>query len=220
MSNDPSIFCFTEDDDLESLLARNREWADRLAGEKPGLFPALAGHQYPPILWIGCSDSRVPETSVLDLLPGEVFVHRNIANVLPYDDLSSLAVIQYGVEMLKVKHIIICGHTACGGVNAAMSNRRLGLIDHWLRHIRDVRAQHLEELEAIEDPKDRAKRLVELNIIAQVHSVKRMPNVQEAMAERGLEVHGVLYDVACGHAHVMDIPEDPAAEVYALASPK
>lgn len=216
MSSDPAIFRFTSTDNVETLLDRNRTWAQRLSALRPALFPALGNKQEPQILWIGCSDSRVPETSILDLLPGEVFVHRNIANVLPSDDLSSLSVIQYAVEVLKVKHIIVCGHYGCGGVMAALGNKKLGLIDNWLRYIRDVRAKHREELNAISEPQKRCNRLVELNVIAQVHHVLRLANVQEAIEERGVQVHGFVYDVGTGYAEVLDVPSDPDAEAYGI----
>lgn len=216
MSNDPSIFRFSESDDIETLLARNRAWAQRLSALRPGLFPALAESQSPQILWIGCSDSRVPETSLLDLLPGEVFVHRNIANVLPYGDLSSQSVIQYAVEHLKVKHIIVCGHHGCGGVMAALSDKKLGLIDSWLRNIRDVRAKHKVELDAIDNSQERCSRLVELNVIAQIHHLKRMANVQEAIEERGVQVHGLVYGVGTGYAEILEIPRDPDAESHGI----
>lgn len=216
MSNDPNVFRFSSSDDIETLLRRNKSWAQRLSALQPALFPSLADAQHPQILWIGCSDSRVPETSVLDLLPGEVFVHRNIANVLPYDDLSSLSVIQYAVEVLQVKHIIVCGHYGCGGVKAALGNKKLGLIDNWLRHIRDVRAKHREELNAIADPQKQCNRLVELNVIAQVHCVKRLDNVQEAIQKRGVRVHGLVYDVGTGCAEILQVPRDADAEIYGV----
>ncbi|KAF8477504.1 carbonic anhydrase [Kalaharituber pfeilii] len=216
MSNDPSVFRFSPQDDIEALLDRNKTWAQRLSALRPALFPSLANGQHPQILWIGCSDSRVPETSLLDLLPGEVFVHRNIANVLPYDDLSSLSVIQYAVEVLKVQHIIVCGHYACGGVMAALGSKKLGLIDNWLRHIRDVRAKHKDELNAITDPQERCNRLVKLNVIEQIHHVKRLANVQEAMTERGVKVHGLVYDVGSGYVELLKVPADPQEEVYTI----
>ncbi|KAF8419705.1 carbonic anhydrase [Tirmania nivea] len=216
MSNDPSVSHFPEAKEIETLLARNRAWAQRLSALRPGLFPSLAESQHPQILWIGCSDSRVPETSVLDLLPGEVFVHRNIANVLPYCDLSSLSVIQYAVEHLQVRHIIVCGHYGCGGVMAALKDEKLGLIDHWIRHIRDVRAKHKEELDAIPDFHDRCNRLVQLNVIAQVHHLKRMANVQEAIEKRAIQVHGLVYCVGTGCAEIIKIPRDSGAESYGI----
>lgn len=216
MSNDPSIFRFSESHSIETLLNRNRVWAEQLSALKPGLFPALADSQSPQILWIGCSDSRVPETSLLDLLPGEVFVHRNIANVLPYGDLSSLSVIQYAVEHLKVKHIIVCGHHGCGGVMAALQDKKLGLLDSWISNIRDVRAKHKAELDAIDDIQKRWNRLVELNVIAQVHHLKRMEIVQEAVEERGVQVYGLVYGVGTGHAELLEIPRDPDAESHGI----
>ncbi|RPB19406.1 carbonic anhydrase [Terfezia boudieri ATCC MYA-4762] len=213
MSNDPSVFCFSESENIETLLARNRAWAQRLSTDRPGLFPALAESQHPQILWIGCSDSRVPETSLLDLLPGEVFVHRNIANVLPNGDLSSLSVIQYALEHLGVRHIIVCGHHGCGGVLAALGDKKLGLIDNWIKNIRDVRAKHKAELDAIDNPQKQCSRLVELNVIAQVHNLKRMANVQKAI-ERGVQVHGLVYGVGTGCAEILEIPRDPDAELY------
>ncbi|KAI5841521.1 carbonic anhydrase [Morchella snyderi] len=214
MSNDPSIFRFTDGDTIDSLIHRNKEWSQRLSALRPALFPALANAQHPQILWIGCSDSRVPETTVLDLLPGEVFVHRNIANILPTGDLSSLSVIQYAVEVLQVKHIIVCGHYGCGGVMAALGNKRYGLIDHWLQNLRDIRVANKEELAAISDPVKRVERLVELNVVAGVNSIKRNESVIEAMEERGLEVHGFVYDIAHGTCGVLEVPADPNTDVY------
>jgi len=216
MSNDPTIFRFAEGDSIESLIARNRDWSQRLSALRPGLFPTLANGQQPQILWIGCSDSRIPETSLLDLLPGEVFVHRNIANLVPTGDLSSLSVIQYAVKVLQVKHIIVCGHTACGGVTAALTQNKHGLVDAWLQNIRDVRAAHKVELSKIADTAKRIERLVELNVIAQVNAVRRNENVADAIEERGLQVHGFVYDVGTGLAKVLDLPNDPHTDIYAL----
>lgn len=211
MSNDhvtPSLF------DIETLVDRNRDWAKRLSAAQPKLFRSLAGTQSPQILWIGCSDSRAPETSLLDLLPGDVFVHRNIANVLPYGDMSSLSVIQYAVEHLKVRHIIVCGHYNCGGVKAALSDNKLdGILDNWIRYIRDVRARHKAELGAIEDADKRLSRLIELNVITQVYHLKRLAIVRKAI-KQGLQVHGLVYGVGTGHAEILEVPEDPDAEYY------
>ncbi|KAA8911029.1 carbonic anhydrase [Sphaerosporella brunnea] len=202
-------------DVISTLLERNREWAARTAQTNPALFPSLAKGQSPQILWYGCSDSRVPETTVLDLQPGEVFVHRNIANVLPATDLSSLSVLQYAVEVLQVQHIIVCGHYSCGGVNAALGQKKLGLIDSWLRHVREVRAKYEKELEGLTQ-KQQSDRLVEFNVIEQVRSVLKNANVQEAMEERGLEVHGWVFDVACGKCHVLEFPEDSERHVFTI----
>ncbi|KAI5777489.1 carbonic anhydrase [Geopyxis carbonaria] len=197
------------------LLPRNQAWASTTASTNPALFPALAAGQSPQILWLGCSDSRVPETTVLGLQPGDVFVHRNIANLLPSSDLSSLAVLQFAVEVLCVKHIIVCGHYGCGGVNAALANKKLGLIDNWLRGIREVRAANADELKAL-GPKEASNRLVELNVQEQVRSVLKNANVQEAIEERGLEVHGWVYDIANGCLKDLDVGADPKADAFAL----
>ncbi|EWC44230.1 carbonic anhydrase [Drechslerella stenobrocha 248] len=207
---------FTHEDPIEALLTRNEHWSSHISQKYPELFPSLASTQKPQILWFGCSDSRVPETTILNLLPGEVFVHRNIANCLPPNDLSSLSVLQYAVEVLQVKHIIVCGHYGCGGVAAACSQKKLGLIDVWLKNIRDVRSRHLKELEAIEDPEQRIRRLVELNTKAQVHSVLHNSNVIDAIRERGLKVHGFVYDVANGKIRRLEVPDDHAMGVFDL----
>ncbi|EPS40810.1 hypothetical protein H072_5305 [Dactylellina haptotyla CBS 200.50] len=207
---------FTSEDPIEALLQRNEHWSSSVTKKYPELFPSLASTQKPQIMWFGCSDSRVPETTILNLLPGEVFVHRNIANCLPTNDLSSLSVLQYAVEVLKVKHIIVCGHYGCGGVAAACGQKKLGLIDVWLKNIRDVRARHMEELEAIKDPESRIRRLVELHTKAQVHNVLHNANVIEAMRERDLKVHGFVYDVANGKIRKLQVPDDYATEIYDL----
>jgi len=218
MSNDAVTCHFPPSTDIHTLLDRNREWAQRLRDRYPDLFPSIEGKQRPQILWLGCSDSRVPETNLLDLLPGEVFVHRNIANVLPYGDISSLSVIQFAVEHLKVQHIIVCGHYFCGGVAAALEDNQLGLgfVDSWLSHVRDVRAKHIAELNAIPDIQQRRNRLVELNVITQVQRLKRLSNVQEAIKDRGVEVHGLVYHVGSGHAHLLDVPRDEDAVAHGV----
>jgi len=146
----------------------------------------------------------VPETSLLDLLPGELFVHRNIANVLPDGDLSSLSVIQYAVEVLKVQHIIVCGHYGCGGVKAALEGKKLGLIDRWLKYIQVVQSKHKKELDAIEDFQQRCNRLVELNVIAQVQYLKRLANVKHAIGSHNLQVHALVYNLGTGHLHLLE----------------
>lgn len=207
---------FTVEDPIEALLARNQHWSSHISQKYPELFPSLASTQKPQILWFGCSDSRVPETTILNLLPGEVFVHRNIANCLPPNDLSSLSVLQYAVEVLQVKHIIVCGHYGCGGIAAACSQKRLGLIDVWLKNIRDVRARNIKELMAIDDEEARIRRLVELNTVAQVHSVLHNANVIDAMRDRGMKVHGFVYDVANGKIRRLEVPDDHATEIFDL----
>ncbi|KAK9466923.1 carbonic anhydrase [Lipomyces arxii] len=200
-------------DMLNKLLDQNKQWADKMDKAHPDLFERNGKGQQPEVLWIGCSDSRAGEGCV-DCLPGTVFVHRNIANMLPYGDLSSLSVVQFAVEVLRVEQIIICGHYDCGGVVATMGNKRLGLMDNWLKHLRDVRARHKDELYSLETLKERCNRLVELNIIAQVHNVKRMAPVVDALAEGRIEVAGVLYDVGTGLLRTLEIPADSNEEDY------
>jgi len=184
---------------LHDLLERNRRWAERMRARDPGFFARLAGQQTPKLLWIGCADSRVPANQVIDLDPGEVFVHRNVAGLVVHSDLNGLAVLQFAVEVLEVEHVIVCGHYGCGGVRAALADRQHGLIDNWLRHIRDVRAVHAAELEALADPEAQERRLCELNVGAQVHHVGQTPIVQNAWARgRPLGVHGWIYDVSDG----------------------
>jgi len=215
MSNYRVTCHFTPSSNIHTLLDRNKDWAERLDRSFPDLFPAIAGEQHPEILWLGCSDSRVPETNLLDLLPGEVFVHRNIANVLPYGDLSSLSVIQYAVEHLKVHHIIVCGHYNCGGVKAALGDKTgLGFVDSWLKYVREVRAKHKAELDAIPDFTKRSNRLVELNVIAQVQNLKRLSNVEEAIKTRGVQVHGFVFDVGSGNLRLLNIPPDEDAVIF------
>jgi len=202
---------------LDNLLANNKRWAERVRTATPDFFLNLSRQQKPEILWIGCSDSRVPANEIVDKLPGEIFVHRNIANVVVHTDLNCLSVIQYAVEVLKVKHIVVCGHYGCGGVKAALDNREHGLIDNWLRHIRDVYRFHQEEMNNLEDEDQRFDRLCELNIIEQVANVCHTTIVQNAWAAgQELCVHGWVYRIedgilrdlqvsASGRDHVQDI---------------
>jgi carbonic anhydrase len=185
--------------DITPLLANNQAWAARMTAEDPSFFRRLATQQAPGYLWIGCSDSRVPATQLVNLLPGEMFVHRNVANVVAHSDLNCLAVLQYAVDVLQVDHIIVCGHYGCGGVEAALHNRSLGLIDNWLRHVQDVRAKHAVVLAACRDDIHRLQRLCELNVIEQVANVCQTTIVQSAW-ERGqsLAVHGWIYGLADG----------------------
>jgi len=184
---------------LKSLFDSNREWAERIQQEQPGFFEQLSKQQSPEYLWIGCADSRVPANEIINLPPGEVFVHRNIANVVVHTDLNCLSVIQYAVEVLKVKHIIVCGHYGCGGVAASLEDKDHGLIDNWLQHIRDVYRLHASELDSIEDPGVRKDRLCELNVIEQVGNVCSSRTVTNAI-KRGqqLNVHGWIYRLEDG----------------------
>ena len=201
-----NAFLLDTEQGLHPYLERNKAWAHRTAEAKPDLFPALAKGQQPPILWIGCSDSRAPETTLLDLDPGQVFVHRNIANVLPATDISSQSVIYYAVEHLKVQHVVICGHIGCGGVNAALANGSLGLLDTWLapvRRLREENAHHWAHLEQAE----RAVKLVEANVHAGVRTVRENAVVIEAEKAHGLKVHGCVYDVGTGLLRELECEE-------------
>lgn len=193
-------------ENLEHLLARNRAWAEKMTTADPDFFKRLSQQQTPQYLWIGCSDSRVSANEIVGLLPGEMFVHRNVANVVVHTDLNCLSVIQYAVEVLKVKHIIVCGHYGCGGVKAALENSTYGLIDNWLRHVQDVKHQHETALAAIADVGERFKTLCELNVIEQVLNVSRTTIVQGAW-ERGQElgVHGWIYGLGDGLLRELDI---------------
>ena len=185
--------------DLKELLQNNRIWAEGIKARDPQFFQKLAQQQQPRYLWIGCSDSRVPSTQLVNLPPGEMFVHRNVANVVVHTDVNCLSVMQFAVDALKVAHIIVCGHYGCGGVQAAMQNLQLGLIDNWLRHVQDVMHNHQAVLANIRDDELRLNRLCELNVIEQVLNVSRTTIVQNAW-DRGQElaVHGWIYGIEDG----------------------
>jgi len=185
--------------DLKQLLEQNRAWAESITASDPSFFPTLAKQQSPRYLWIGCSDSRVPATQLIGMMPGEMFVHRNVANVVVHTDFNCLSVMQYAVDVLKVEHIIVCGHHGCGGVKAAMDNLHLGLIDNWLRHVQDVLHEHEALLADEKDEEKRLNRLCELNVIEQVLNVGRTSIVQNAW-QRGQEivVHGWIYGLQDG----------------------
>ncbi|WP_372985106.1 carbonate dehydratase [Marinobacter sp.] len=184
---------------LDNLLDKNRAWANGIKSVDPKFFDRLSNQQAPEYLWIGCADSRVPANQIVDLLPGELFVHRNVANVVVHTDFNCLSVLQFAIEVLKVKHILVVGHYGCGGVRAALRNEGFGLISHWLRHVQDVRDRHQATLDAITSEQDRIDRLCELNVVEQVGHVCQNNIVQEAW-RRGqpLTVHGFVYDVADG----------------------
>ena len=184
---------------LEQLFENNRAWAERIKQEDPEFFTKLAAQQTPEYLWIGCSDSRVPANQIVGLLPGEIFVHRNIANQVIHTDLNCLSVLQYAVEVLKVKHIIVSGHYGCGGVHAAVDGKEHGLIDNWLRHIADTAEKHEKELDAITDEKQRLNRLCELNVVAQVKNLSNAPMIKKAWAAgQDLTIHGWIYGIEDG----------------------
>jgi carbonic anhydrase len=185
--------------DLEPLLANNRAWAAEMTRREPDFFRRLSLQQAPEHLWIGCSDSRVPANQIVGLLPGEMFVHRNVANVVVHADLNCLSVIQFAVDVIHVRHILVCGHYGCGGVRAALRNDRLGLIDNWLRHVQDVRGKHRAQIDALPDETSRHDRLCELNVIEQVVNVSQTTVVQEAwLRGQALSVHGLIYGLGDG----------------------
>jgi carbonic anhydrase len=184
---------------LKELFDSNRAWAARITAQEPDFFERLALQQNPEFLWIGCSDSRVPANEIVGRLPGELFVHRNVANVVVHTDLNCLSVLQFAVDVLRVKHVMVVGHYGCGGVSAAMQNAKLGLIDNWLRHVQDVAMRHRDALAAIDDTEARSDRLCELNVIEQALNVCQTTIVQDAWARgQELTVHGLIYRLQDG----------------------
>jgi carbonic anhydrase len=183
----------------EDLFKRNRRWAANMVARRPDFFAHLAAQQSPEYLWIGCSDSRVPANEIVDLLPGEIFVHRNIANVVVHSDLNCLSVLQFAVDVLKVKHVIVCGHYGCGGVRAALEDAKLGLADNWIRHIQDVLAKHRELVDAVVGEEARVNRLCELNVLEQAGHVCQTTVVQDAWKRgQSLSVHAWIYGLEDG----------------------
>ena len=202
---------------LQQLLDNNRRWSEARTAQDPDYFSRLARQQKPEFLWIGCADSRVSADVIIGLNPGEVFVHRNVANLVVHTDMDCLAVMQYAVDVLKVKHIIICGHYGCGGVLAAMTNRSYGLIDNWLRYIKDLFREHSAELEAIADPEARGDRLCELNVARQVANVCHTDIVQEAWRRsQSLAVHGWIYGLKDGLIHDLGVTIEHAEQLDAV----
>lgn len=184
---------------LPQLFDNNRQWAAKINQSDPAFFQNLVRQQSPDFLWIGCSDSRVPANQIVGLLPGELFVHRNVANLVVHSDMNCLSVIQYAVEVLKIRHIIVCGHYGCGGVRAAMESRPLGLIDNWLSHIRDIYHRRQDELIPIADQEQRINRLCELNVEEQVKNVANTSIVQDAWRNgESLIIHGWIYGISDG----------------------
>lgn len=203
---------------LDHLFENNRQWSADLRAQDPQFFARLAAQQTPEYLWIGCSDSRVPANEITGLLPGEVFVHRNVANLVVHTDLNCLSVMQFAVDVLKVKHILVVGHYGCGGVRAALSGNRLGLIDNWLRHVQDVRDKHRGALDLLADPLAQGDRLCELNVIEQVVNVCHTTVVKDAWARgQDLTVHGWVYGLNDGivrDLHVSADSLDAGVEAY------
>ena len=205
----------TQPNSLQHLFDNNKAWVKGVLADDPQFFSRLSHLQTPEILWIGCSDSRVPANQITGLAPGEVFVHRNIANVVVHTDLNALSVIEFAVNMLKVKHIIVCGHYGCSGVGAALQNKRIGLVDNWLRHIQDVRDQHGAYLGQVL-PAHQQNRLCELNVIEQVRHVAQTTAVQDAWARgQPLSLHGWVYGIDDGHLRDLGAHTSQASDLDA-----
>lgn len=204
----------------KKLLENNKKWVADSLEKDPYYFDKLAQGQQPPLLWIGCSDSRVPANEIIGAVPGEVFVHRNIANMVVHTDMSMLSVLDYAVNVLKIKHIIVCGHYGCGGVKAAMGNQQIGLIDNWIREIKDVYRHHHVELNNIQDESKRFDRFVEVNVMEQVLDLGKTSIVQTAWGNnQELEIHGWVYDIRDGVIKDLEISlenNESLSEVYKL----
>jgi carbonic anhydrase len=206
--------------DFRQLFINNKNWADRIEKEQPGFFKQLSEQQAPEYLWIGCSDSRVPANEIVGLLPGELFVHRNVANLVVHSDMNCLSVLQYAIDILKVKHILVVGHYGCGGVKAAMTKQRVGFVDNWLRNVKDVYAMHRDEVDVIADEDERLNRLIELNVMEQVRNLCHTSFVQEAW-ERGqpLIIHGWVYSLRNGRVKDLRVSHsctDKIDDIYTL----
>jgi len=183
----------------QKIFDNNKRWVDQKTQSDPDYFNRLSKGQNPPILWIGCSDSRVPANEITGTEPGEIFVHRNIANMVVHSDMNMLSVLDYAVNVLKVKHVIVCGHYGCGGVIAALENKQVGIIDNWLRHIKDVYRLHKAEIDAIQDKETKTRRFIELNVEEQVFDLAKTSIIQNAWANNSfIQLHGIVYDVANG----------------------
>ncbi len=196
-----------EPDDIEPLIQNNQAWSRRMRAQDPGFFSRLTGQQTPKYLWIGCSDSRVPANEIIGLAPGEVFVHRNVANLVIHSDLNCLSVIQYAVDVLQVRHLMVVGHYGCGGVQAVVQQRKVGLADNWLLHLEDVRHVHARRLDELPNDSERVDRLCEVSAVEQVGHVSRLPVVRAAW-QRGqpLTLHGLVYGVGDGILHRLCAP--------------
>lgn len=200
---------------FQLLLAENKSWAKEKVGQDPDYFKRLVNIQTPNFMWIGCSDSRVPPNEITQTQPGEIFIHRNVANLVIHTDLNLLSVLQYAVEVLKVEHIVVCGHYGCGGVKAALSRQSLGLINKWLRHIKDVYRFHQAEIDAMPTEEARINKLIECNIMEQVNNLAKTSIVQQSWKDRGgPHLHGWVYDLSDGIIHTLvdiepNAPLDP-----------
>lgn len=203
--------------ELTKLFDNNRQWAEKIEAAHPGFFRTLAAQQTPEYLWIGCADSRVPANEIVGLLPGEIFVHRNVANVVVHTDLNCLSVLQFAVDVLKVKHVIVCGHYGCGGVKAALEKQEHGLIDNWLRHISDVQRKHNTALRELDSQQEKLDRLCELNVIEQVFNVCQTTVVQGAWGRnQPLCVHGWIYGLNDGLLRDLDVTISSVGEMDSI----
>lgn len=204
-------------DIYKSLLEGNKHWVEEKLKEDPDFFNTLAKGQSPQVLWIGCSDSRVPANEITGTKPGDIFVHRNIANMVVHTDMNMLSVLDYAVNVLKVRHVIVCGHYGCGGVRAAMSNNQFGLIDNWLRNIKDVYRLHAEELDKIEDEEERFNRFVELNVMEQVFDLSKTSIIQNAWRERNSPyIHGWVYSLNTGLITDLGVTFDSTTKIPSI----
>jgi carbonic anhydrase len=193
-------------DIFQKIFEGNKKWVQETIEKDPEFFKKLAEGQKPPILWIGCSDSRVPANEITGTQPGEIFVHRNIANMVVHSDMNMLSVLDYAVNVLEVSHVIVCGHYGCGGVITAMGSAQVGLVDNWLRHIKDVYRLHANELDAIKDEHQRARRFVEVNVMEQVYDLSKTSIVQNAWRNnKNLQLHGLVYDINNGLLKDLDV---------------
>ncbi len=200
-----------------SLLEGNKQWVREKLDQDPDFFERLSKGQSPQFLWIGCSDSRVPANEITNTQPGDIFVHRNIANMVVHSDMNMLSVLDYAVNILKVKHVIVCGHYGCGGVKAAMGNEQFGLVDNWLRHIKDVYRLHANELDSIKDEDTRFNRFAELNVIEQVFDLMKTSIIQNAWRERNEpRVHGWIYNLKTGLINDLGVSFDSTAKVPSI----
>jgi carbonic anhydrase len=205
------------DNRIEELIVNNREWAKRFAAENPGIFKKLAEQQNPEYLWIGCSDSRVPANTIIGLQPGEVFVHRNVANLVNHSDLNVLSVLEYAVKVLKVKDIILCGHYGCGGVKAALEQKEHGIVDNWIRVIKDSYRSHKKHFHAVESEREELDLLCEINVVEQVRNICHTSIVQNAWVNgQKLSVHGVIYGVEDGLLKDLDVTTSGMDQIEAI----
>ncbi|SMC74572.1 carbonate dehydratase [Moheibacter sediminis] len=204
-------------DFYKKLIDNNKNWVESKISQDPEFFSRLANGQSPPVLWIGCADSRVPANEIIGAQPGEVFVHRNIANMVVHSDMNMLSVLDYAVNALKVSHVIVCGHYGCGGVKAAMGNQSHGLVDNWIRHIKDTYRFHKNELDAVENEEDRLNRFIELNVQEQVYDLAKTTIVQNAWKTgQDLHLHGWVYGVGSGLVKDLNTNVSSNAELDAV----